>query len=65
MANGNVHIFPVGDLLEHDTESEDCVCGATPEAVKREDGSVGWLVTHHSLDGCEIMERKINERKES
>lgn len=27
------------------------------EAVKRDDGSVGWVVSHHSLDGRERSER--------
>lgn len=53
MGLGDVHSFPVGDLIEHDTDGGDCPCGPTPEAVKRDDGSVGWLITHHSLDGRE------------
>lgn len=47
----SVHVLPVNDLIEH--EPEDCVCGPTVEAVQRDDGSVGWLLTHHSLDGRE------------
>jgi hypothetical protein len=41
-----------GDLIEHEV-SEDCVCGPTPQPVKRDDGSVGWVIVHHSLDGRE------------
>lgn len=44
------------DLIEHDTEGDDCVCGPTAEPVKREDGSVGWVIVHHSLDGREASE---------
>ena len=51
-----MHVFPVGDLVAHDTESEDCFCGPRIWPVKRDDGSVGWVVTHHSLDGREKNE---------
>lgn len=27
--------------------SDDCWCGPTSEPVKREDGSVGWVVVHN------------------
>jgi hypothetical protein len=52
VADGDHHVVPVDDLVEHD-DSEDCVCGPTTEPVKREDGSMGWLVVHHALDGRE------------
>jgi hypothetical protein len=51
-----VHTFPVGDLIEHDTSGEPCVCGPRVEPVMREDGSNGWVVVHHSLDGRELGE---------
>lgn len=51
----DVHVMPNDDLVEH-TETDDCVCVPTPEAVKRDDGSIGWLYTHHSLDGREAHE---------
>lgn len=51
-----VHVLPVGDLIEHDDEGTDCPCGPDTEAVFREDGSNGWLITHHSLDGRERLE---------
>lgn len=44
------------DLIEHDTDSDGCVCGPTVEPVEREDGSYGWLYVHHSLDGREFHE---------
>lgn len=48
----DVHVRPVGDLIEHPM-TDDCVCGPTTEPVERPDGSFGWVVTHHSLDGRE------------
>ena len=51
-----VHTYPVGDLIEHETEGDGCPCGPTVEAVKRDDGSVGWHLIHHSLDGREAHE---------
>lgn len=52
---GDWHVMPLADLVEHE-DSEDCVCGPTPNPVKREDGSVGWVHVHHSLDGRELRE---------
>lgn len=48
------HVEPVNDLIEH--TDQDCVCGPDVEAVFREDGTNGWLITHHSLDGREKAE---------
>lgn len=45
-----IHVLPVGDLVAHE-DTDDCVCGPTAEAVKRDDGSVGWLIVHDALDG--------------
>lgn len=50
-----VHVLPIGDLIKH-RETEYCDCGPDVEAVFRDDGSNGWLVTHHSLDGRELSE---------
>jgi hypothetical protein len=52
-----VHVVPAGDLVEHVCGGGDCICGPTVEPVQREDGSYGWLVTHHSLDGREQHEQ--------
>lgn len=52
-----VHVLPVGDLIEHEEVGDDCPCGPTIEAVFREDGSNGWLITHHALDRREQTER--------
>lgn len=50
------HTYPVRDEIEHDTEGDGCLCGPTSEAVHRDDGSYGWLLIHHSLDGRENRE---------
>lgn len=51
-----VHTFPLNDLIDHDTDSDDCVCGPRIEPVPADDGSMGWVVVHHSLDGREANE---------
>lgn len=50
------HVFPIGDLIEHDADSDDCACGPSSRPEKREDGSVAWIMVHHSLDGREKRE---------
>ena len=50
-----VHVHPLADLIEHGL-TDNCPCGPEQRPVKREDGSVGWLVVHHSLDGREKQE---------
>jgi hypothetical protein len=51
-----VHVLPIGDLIEHEGVGEGCPCGPDVEAVFRPDGSNGWLISHHSLDGRERFE---------
>lgn len=53
-----LHVHPLVDQVEHDTSTSepDCVCGPTVRTEKRADGSVGWLIVHHSLDGRESHE---------
>jgi hypothetical protein len=51
-----VHVLPVADLIEHEDDGEDCPCGVTVDPVQRDDGSFGWVIIHHSLDGREITE---------
>lgn len=53
-----VHTYPVADLIEHDTRSGDCLCGPTVEPVTADDGAIGWLIVHHSLDGREQAETR-------
>jgi len=50
-----VHVTPINDLIDHDLNDE-CPCGPTAEPVAADDGSIGWLHTHHSLDGRELRE---------
>jgi len=49
-----VHVVPRADLIVH---TEDCcVCIPTVQPVERDDGSVGWVIIHHSLDNRERQE---------
>lgn len=50
------HVFPVNDLVEHDTDAGTCVCIPEQRPVKRDDGSISWIAVHHSLDGREASE---------
>lgn len=50
----SAHVMPCDDGVEH--VFTDCPCGPDVQPIKREDGSVGWLVVHHSLDGRELVE---------
>lgn len=54
-----LHLVPQHDLVSHDTSTSepDCVCRPDLRPAAREDGSVGWLLVHHSLDGREQVER--------
>ncbi len=52
----SVHCVPINDLVEHNTDNDDCICGPTTEPVERSDGSFGLIVIHHSLDGREKNE---------
>jgi hypothetical protein len=46
----HVHVVPVDDHIDHDTETLDCICGPAIEFHERP------LVTHASLDGREARE---------
>lgn len=53
------HVIPVDDLTTHTDDGLDdggCICGSRIEPVKLEDGSVGWVIVHNSLDGREQAE---------
>lgn len=58
VSSDTLHVYPVGDVVAHDSAGDSCVCGPTMEPVARPDGSVGWLVVHHSLDGREQREAR-------
>lgn len=50
------HVYPSGDTIEHETDGAECLCGPQTEVVRRDDGSVGWVILHHSMDGREFSE---------
>jgi hypothetical protein len=54
-----LHVTPTDDLVDHDTSSAeaDCVCGPEVRPVTHDDGSIGWLLVHHSLNGTEQGDR--------
>jgi hypothetical protein len=45
----DVHVYPKQDIIDHEWES--CACMPFVEAIPREDGSFGWLITHNAWDG--------------
>lgn len=53
-----MHVYPLNDLVEHEFTDE-CVCGPRSEAVRRDDGSYGWVVIHSSLDGREARKSAV------
>lgn len=56
MSDTDIHVYPTNDLIIHDTDTEDCICGPEIVAIEHDDGSIGWLIVHHSLDGRENNE---------
>jgi hypothetical protein len=53
-----IHVLPMNDLIEHEDVGDGCPCGPASRPIKRDDGSVGWVVTHNSLDGRELHEQE-------
>jgi hypothetical protein len=53
-----LHAHPLNDLIEHDTSTNEpeCPCGPEVRPVMGGDGSVGWVLVHHSLDGREQVQ---------
>jgi hypothetical protein len=51
-----VHVYPENDLMDHDTDTDECICMSRIEPVERSDGTIGWVAVHHSLDGREQHE---------
>ena len=45
------HVYPVDDLIEHERQGDECICG--PDVYYVEGTKI---VTHHSLDGRELAE---------
>ena len=54
--SGTWHVYPVEDQIAHVTDSDECPCGPQTMPEKCEDGSVAWVLVHHSLDGRELRE---------
>jgi hypothetical protein len=52
-----VHVTPVNDGIEHEL-TDDCACSPKSLPITRDDGSCGWVVMHHSLDGREAQEHR-------
>lgn len=52
MSADDLHVHPVNDLIKHELADE-CPCGPQSRPVERDDGSIGWLMVHNSLDGRE------------
>lgn len=55
-----MHVLPINDLIDH-TDSENCICGPTIEPIQHGDGTIDWVITHHSLDGRENHENEEAE----
>lgn len=56
--NRTLHVVPRGDLVEHDTATEEasCACGPAVEHCTYDHAPDGWLVVHHALDGRDTEE---------
>lgn len=54
----NWHVYPVNDLLPHNTESMYCECNPKLERNENDDG---WIIVHNAWDGRETRE-KDNEK---
>ena len=57
MAGDDIHCMPVNDLMEH--AYSDCWCIPEVIPVNRDDGGIGWVIAHHSLDGRELQEQGL------
>lgn len=51
------HVYPVGDLIWHETEAGECPCGPEIELVEDENGDMQELVIHYAFDGREQQKR--------
>jgi hypothetical protein len=53
-----LHVYPTGDHIEHDTDSELATCACKPrmEAHSTPTGIISWLIIHNALDGREERE---------
>ena len=47
----SVHVYPLNDVIEHDTEGFDCLC--VPQVEEPRTLGDDWVVIHNALDGRE------------
>ena len=52
----HVHVWPIADWITHLTEGPgandgECKCRPVTKPIPRDDGSMGWLITHKAIDG--------------
>ena len=62
-----IHVFPIGDEREHETESTMCWCGPHVEWNDPETGETyaEALVIHHAADHREVVEEAERILKET
>lgn len=46
-----LHIYPPGDAIKHNLESEDCICGPDITINHQPNGDLLKVVTHAAMDG--------------
>ncbi len=51
----DVHVYPLADLREHDTDTRGCWCGPRLDVCP----GAACVVIHNSADGREITERAV------
>jgi hypothetical protein len=61
VSDETLHVLPVADVVEHEL-SDECICGPETRPVERDDGSIGWVCVHHSLDAREQREAVLGAR---
>lgn len=43
---GTAHVMPMCEYRQHEDDGDDCTCGPSTQVVPRDDGSMGWVITH-------------------
>lgn len=56
-ADDTVHSVPLDDAIVHEF-TDTCPCGPTTKPTPMPEGRVGWILSHHSLDGREAAEQE-------
>jgi hypothetical protein len=53
-----LHVVPRGDLIEHETDGDECACGPAVVFVDPDTGETleAPVIVHASLDGRELAE---------